>query len=335
VTDVTRLILTFDDSAGGGFKAAGLADCVIPLGLCFVWGRLRPADELNAWLSPWTAGSAAADHWADNLRGAAFEKARQQNVGLVEFCEGFEIIELWADPDPNAQLQLVWLLDYFRSHPRVIPKLALVQSDVRIGGELPSYWTEHRPQAVPIGDGHLQAASAAWSSWRAPTPVAWFDLLTRDLGALPQLRNTVTALLEELPGRATGVGATEMRMLELLAAGHVHPSDLFPGHEKPNERRTFGYWEVGELLDGLAHCSAPAITGLDEGPFTLEMHNDSIRHERYHQSELILTHLGKAILASTDDFSRHNPVHRWWGGTELTNDRLWRWDPKYRALIGP
>jgi hypothetical protein len=49
----------------------------------------------------------------------------------------------------------------------------------------------------------------------------------------------------------------------------------------------------------------------------------------------LLTAFGKAVLAGTDDFSRHNPVHRWWGGTELTNDRLWRWDPVSRSLIAP
>jgi hypothetical protein len=26
------------------------------------------------------------------------------------------------------------------------------------------------------------------------------------------------------------------------------------------------------------------------------------------------------------DFNRHNPIDRWWGGTYLTNDRLWRYD---------
>ena len=35
----------------------------------------------------------------------------------------------------------------------------------------------------------------------------------------------------------------------------------------------------------------------------------------------------EAILAGTEDFSHHNPIDRWWGGTRLTNDRLWRWDP--------
>jgi hypothetical protein len=123
-------------------------------------------------------------------------------------------------------------------------------------------------------------------------------------------------------------------MLELVSAGDARPFDVFPGHEKPNERRVFGYWEVGCLLDGLALCPAPAVAGLDEGPFTLEMHNDAARHQRYKQSRLSLTQLGEAILAGTDDFSRHNPVHRWWGGTELTNAHLWRWDPaNHRALI--
>ena len=52
-------------------------------------------------------------------------------------------------------------------------------------------------------------------------------------------------------------------------------------------------------------------------------------------SKLKLTKFGEAVLAGTDDFSRHNPIDRWWGGTELTNDRLWRWDPANRALTAP
>ena len=48
-----------------------------------------------------------------------------------------------------------------------------------------------------------------------------------------------------------------------------------------------------------------------------------------------LTALGSAVLAGSGDFSRHNPIHRWWGGTELTNDRLWRWDPANHVLIAP
>jgi len=74
------------------------------------------------------------------------------------------------------------------------------------------------------------------------------------------------------------------------------------------------------------------VFGLDEGPVTLAMHEESSRHARYKRSRLSLTAFGKAIVAHKEDFSRHNPIDRWWGGTKLTNDRLWRWNP---ARIAP
>ena len=142
-------------------------------------------------------------------------------------------------------------------------------------------------------------------------------------------------LLEELPMRATGLGATEMRMLELISEGNAGPFDVFPGHKKRNERRVFGYWEVGALLDGLAHCPAPAVSGLDEGPFTLRDARRP-RSSRAIQTKQAVAHRARqGYSGRTEDFSRHNPIHRWWGGTELTNDRLWRWDPANRALIAP
>jgi hypothetical protein len=56
------------------------------------------------------------------------------------------------------------------------------------------------------------------------------------------------------------------------------------------------------------------------------------REEAYRRSRLSLTDFGKAVLAHKEDFSRHNPIDRWWGGTHLTNDNLWRWHP---ALVKP
>ena len=266
--------------------------------------------------------------------GELEKAARIDGHALSEFCALFDTIELWADPEPNAQLQLVWLLDHLRPHPDVVARLTLVPTYMRIASLGPEEWDRQR--SVPIHDDHLEIARAAWRAWRAPTPAAWFDLLARDLGALPHLQSTVVAMLEELPMRATGLGGTEMHMLELLAAaGQARPYDLFPGHEKPNERLTYGYWDTGELLDGLSRCPQPAVSGLAEGPFDDALHDDKERHDRYRHSQLALTDLGKAILAQSDDFSRHNPIHHWWGGTELTNDRLWRWDPSERRLVAP
>jgi hypothetical protein len=277
----------------------------------------------------------AADHWLWNVYRKYFGEIDRNEIGLIDFCERCETIELWADPEPNAQLTLIWLLDYLRHHAKTASKLTLVQANVGIGGHPPEEITGWRLPAVKILNDHLETASAAWQAYRAATPQDWFDLLSRDLSVLPQLRQTVQELLEELPANVTALGATEMRMLELISAGDAHPFDVFPGHRKRNQQRVFEYWEVGSLLDGLARSPAPAVSGLDEGPFTLDLHDDANRLARYRRSKLKLTTLGEAILARTEDFSRHNPIHRWWGGTELTNDRLWRWDAANHTLIAP
>jgi hypothetical protein len=332
---MTRLILTTDSSGAACLMRAGVADLVIPFGFCFVGGPLPSASDLAASLSTRsTRHETAFPHWLENA-GKRHEDIRREGVGLIDLCARCETIELWVDPDPNAQLTLIWLLDYLQHHPKIALKLKLVQADVRIGDHPPEEVATWRLPAANILNHHLETASAAWQAYRASTPQDWFCLLGKDLSALPQLRPTVLELLEELPRDTTGLGATEMRMLELISAANGGPFDVFPGHMKRNTRRVFGYWEVGALLDGLAHCPAPAVSGLDEGPFTLEMHEDPDRHERYKRSELKLTALGEAVLAGTADFSRHNPVRRWWGGTELTNDRLWRWDPVKRALLAP
>jgi len=41
------------------------------------------------------------------------------------------------------------------------------------------------------------------------------------------------------------------------------------------------------------------------------------------------------VLAGDENFLRHNSIDRWWGGTHLTNQRLWQWDPETRSLIAP
>jgi hypothetical protein len=332
---MTRLILTTDSSGAGCLVQTGIADMVVPLGFRFIGAPLPSAADLAASLSTRsTKHDPALPHWLDSS-GRRHGEIRRKGLGLIELCGQCEAVELWIDPQPNAQLVLVQLLDHFRSHGKLASMLTLFQVEVVIGNQPPETLSEWRPPAVEIVGDHLEAARMTWQAYRAPTPQDWFNLLGEDLSVLPQLRQTVLELLEELPGDATGLGATEMRMLELISVGNAGPFDVFPGDKKRNKRRVFGYWEFGSLLDGLAHCPAPAVSGLDEGPFTLAMHEDRKRYERYERSELKLTALGEAILARTEDFSRHNPIHRWWGGAELSNDRLWRWDTANRALIEP
>ena len=114
-------------------------------------------------------------------------------------------------------------------------------------------------------------------------------------------------------------------------AGYARPFEVFPHYRQRFQRRVFGYWEAGALLEGLALAPRPAVAGLAEGPFTLEMHNEATRYARYKESRMSLTEFGRAVLAHEEDFSRYNAIDRWWGGTHLTNDNLWRWNPMLTA----
>ncbi len=79
----------------------------------------------------------------------------------------------------------------------------------------------------------------------------------------------------------------------------------------------------------------PALAGVTERRFDLGLHDDPDRHRRFRDSPVSLAALGHRLIAGSDDRSRHNPVHHWWGGTRLTNRMLWRWDAEGRRLQPP
>ncbi len=137
-------------------------------------------------------------------------------------------------------------------------------------------------------------------------------------------------LIEELPSASKGLGATEKRMLELVGRGYSSTKALFH-HRHLRQTSIFDEWQHGYLPDGLSFGPVPVVTGLDDELRTRSRENYNDRLSAYHRSRLSLTDFGKAVLAHREDFSRHNPVDRWSGGTHLTNDCLWRYDPVLTA----
>jgi hypothetical protein len=312
------------------FNRLGLADLVVNFPVRFVWGPLPSPNELADYLGPHKPSHRAGKHWSTyGSRWSQSENKSHQDCGLAEFCQQYETVELWFDPVPNAQLQLIWLLDYFRSHPRAVARLKLRLIDIEMIGI--EHFGKWMPRAVDVTERELAMASTAWQAYRAATPEGCFDLLRRDLSALPPLKPALTELMNELPFASTGLGATEMRMLEMVAEGHAGTNNLF--HFR-HVRRTdiFNEWEHGYLLDGLALGPRPAVAGLDDALRTISRENLGARHAAYLRSRLSLTDFGAAVVAHKEDFSRHNPIDRWWGGTRLTSDRLWRRD---LALVKP
>ena len=317
-----RLILT-GWGLGSELTRSGLAEIVIPFHFQFAWGPLPPAEKLSAYFAAYTADLGPAEHWSDWVRWPRGAKGRK--LSLAEFCEPYDEIELWFAATVRDQLQLVWLLDHLGTCPALAekPRLRLLDSELMFS---PDYDFAEGERHIPVGSigaEEFEIARLAWSAYRAPTPEACIDLLHRDLSRLLMLRPALLELLAELPSPLTGLGATEMRFLEMLA-WYANTNPLF--HLR-SLRRTdvFSEIELGYLFEGLALGPRPAVAGLGDELRTIDLQNLRARHQVYLRSRLSLTEFGKAVLAHREDFSRHNPIDRWWGGTHLTNERLWRY----------
>jgi hypothetical protein len=315
-------------------RASGLADLVIPFAFRFIWKPLPSPDRLASYLGPRLPEHGHVDHWSGYVGRWPPGQKDTRNLSLVEFCRTYETVELWFDPDPVDQLQLIWLLDGLGSDPETVAKLKLrpVSYDMltATGAQLAQWQAPY----FTITQADIDTASATWCAYRASTPEAFFALLRRDLSRLPMLGPVVIDLLEELPSAATGLGGTEMRLLELVAGGYARMS--WPLHLPSLRRRhVFNSLETGFLFEGLALGPRPALAGLDKEIGTLgrdDYENYNERDAAYKRARLSITDFGKAVLAHEEDFSRYNPIDRWWGGTHLTNDNLWRCDP---VLIPP
>jgi hypothetical protein len=300
----------------------------------FSWGQPPSQADLDDHLGLRTSShdDVGTMHWSDwGSRWKHSENRRHRDLSLADFCQHYETVELWFNVRPEDQLQLIWLLDYFRGHPETVARLKLRLIDRDMDWIFPDEKGDWRPPIVEVTEKELATAQAAWQAYRSPTPQACMDLLQRDLSALPLLRPVLLDLLAELPSGSSGLGATEMRMLEMIGRGYSRTNDLFHRSEV-RQTRVFSEFEYGYMLDGLAFGPSPAIAGLDEELRTMRPDNLRDRDEAYKRSRLSLTDFGKAVVAHKEDFSRHNPIDRWWGGTHLTNDNLWRWSP---ALVKP
>ncbi|KRR18158.1 hypothetical protein CQ14_24825 [Bradyrhizobium lablabi] len=328
---ISTLILTPDDTAAGCLAASGMADRVIGFSYRLVTGPVPAVSEPEAFFAERARlGGTEIQRWDTDGPDRLCDEWRDR----IRVMSDFDRVEIWADHDPNSQLQLVQLLDWLSAYPSLIPKLLLRNPDFLIRSQIPESIPALRPRAEKISAIQLQTAKLALQAFQHPSPEAWFALLREDLQALPYLQPTVSQLLEELPATNTALTAAETKLLEIVSTGPIAPMRAIAGYRGDNPVSVLDYWELGTRLHGLARCETPAILGLDEdGPFNLALHDDCERFERYKRSRLSLSELGRTLLKQQADFAQHCTIDRWWGGTRLTNDRLWRWDNANRVLV--
>lgn len=307
---MTTLIISGSDSSAGCLKAARLADKVVGL------ARLQIADQ------PPDRDAVAR----------IFSRVPESPLDLKAYCRDFDRIELWFDPDALSQLALAMVLDYLRNDSPLIGTVTFVYPDIMIAGTTPEDAITLQSSRETVTEAHLQLASQVWEAWRSSTPEALASLLEAETSILPFLERSILRLLDELPALNNGLSASEHILLKLVEEGDANFNRVMDRYHQGIPLGTYQGFEAGQLLDDLAHAAEPAILGLPPGPYDMALVGDKMRRKLYSSSPLTLSAFGQRLLAGEADFADGRPSPRWWGGTELTSQRKWRWEAATRKL---
>jgi hypothetical protein len=321
------LIITNADAAGDLLRRTFLGAEVLPWRDVLFEGPVPMTDDLEE-LTAIRADYLSSRGWGtpQQLRGD-FE-ARDRGLMISDM---FDRVALWFEHDLFDQLQMLQILTWFEAHAPQPGKLLLVQASHFLGGMSPDALIELRASEQPVSEAQLEAAARAFAAFRSDTPEDWAALLDARDAALPFLPAAMLRLLEELPGR-DGLIRTERQMLTPLLQGALNPPQLFALSQRQEEAMFMGDWSFWGLLDGLSLGETPLIEGFRNLSFSPE---DRASTQAYMQSRVQLTPFGRAVLSGEEDRYDGNSIDRWWGGTHLTSDNLWRWHRERRELIAP
>ena len=320
------LIITNGDAAGELLRRAIARAEVLPWRDVLHEGPVPQTGTL-AELTAIRAEYLADRAWGEREEIATYLQARDR--GLAH-STAFDRVVLWFEHDLYDQLQLLQILDWFSRQPmNAEGSLLLVQASEFLGRQTEDEIEALRALEQPVTQEQLALAADAWAAFRAPTPEPWQALLGGDLPPLPFLASAVRRMLEELPGR-DGLSRSERQVLSAVGGGITTPPALFVAVQRTEQAAFMGDWSFFGLLDGLALARVPLIAGLDGSPFSPETTSPA-----YFQSELALTAFGEAVFEGREDHAVMNGIDRWWGGTHLTDERLWRFDADVERLISP
>jgi DNA-binding transcriptional MerR regulator len=271
-------------------------------------------------------------------RQALLASLQRRDEQLLEALrDGVEVV-LWFEHDLYDQLQLVDVLA-LANGAQAVPELIVIGSfpgrpsfaglGELTAGELETLWPSRR-RADPAA---LKAAADAWAALQRPEPTALAERALRETVELPFLAPALRRLLEELPAPTDGLSRTERSALQAIDAGADTPPAAFVAAQRREQAPFLGDTWFHRAVYALGQGEHRLVETEDGRPLPLPPPlGDS---QLFARLRLRMTAAGESTLRAEADRVALLGVDRWIGGTRVTPDNTWRWDPTGLELVRP
>ena len=328
------LHVTNGDSAGNTLRQTALGGAVLPWQDVLHEGPV-PAGPRRELLQARAAFLSACGWGSSRSILASLEDRDRQ---LVQALKDGQQVVLWFEHDLYDQLQLVDALALAAREPPHTPELVVVGSfpgkpafrglGELTADELETLW----PARVPASQDTLAAAVSVWAALRHPDPSALAAAARADHPGLPFLGPALLRLLEELPAPGDGLPGTERRALQAIANGAATPAAAFLAEQDLEPAPFLGdawfYRTLSVLGRGKTRLLESDGTQLPPPPPLGD-------GQLFTRLQLRLTASGERTLRGETDRVELLGIDRWIGGTHITSDNTWRWDPTELKLVQP
>ena len=322
-----RLNITNGDSAAGTLSEAGVEGKIISWRDVLHEGPVDSSLSLEE-LSKDRARFIAEQGWDDfaHVSGDFAERDR-----VIRHLDYFDEVVLWFEDDLYDQLQLIQLLDFFGRGAASGKTLSLIVVDGYIPPLSVAELRQLEKTRSRVTPEQLELAKRAWTAFGSSDPTSISKLLDENTSAIKYLAPALRRHLEEFPSSVNGLSRSEREALTAIDAGHATPVAAFLEVARKQESIFLGDIIFYSYLERLSGKKDALVTWKDGTPVIAPT---SERSREFVEGELVLTPLGREVLAGTKDWQRINKKTRWLGGVEIIpGEAGWRWDPDEREIV--
>jgi hypothetical protein len=230
----------------------------------------------------------------------------ERRDSLLRRSAEFEEVVLWFEHDLYDQLQLLQILTALDELNLEPGRVAVVQSDQYLANMSVDEMLALLPKRRNATPAIFKSACRSWERFTSASPAELFAAAGEDAIGLPFLRAALQRLCEEYPSTRDGLSRSQRQALYAVAQGPARVEELFARSQAREEASFLGSRAFGVMFEEM-RTSEGALIESEEGG-------------------VVLTPLGRRILAGDADWLDEHPIDRWIGGVHLLPSNVTRWD---------